>query len=74
MSACLRPRFFWTPTPPSPPKGGLALYITDLGTKNVELPLELQGSATTHSVGFVELSSLPIYLEDFTLAKWSNWH
>ena len=45
----------------------LALYIGDLSTKNLEnlLIFELQGSVTTHFEGFVELSSLPLYLERF---------
>ena len=55
-----KPRFLW-----------LALYISDLSTKNLEnrLPFDLKGSATTHFEGFVELSSLLIYLELFGFCK-----
>ena len=47
--------------------GRLALYIGDLRTNNLEnrLPFELQCWLTTHFEGYVELSSLPLYLETF---------
>ena len=47
------------------------LYITDLSTKNSEnrLPFELKCWATTHFKGFVELSSLLMYLERFGFCK-----
>ena len=59
----------------TPPRG-LTLYIGDLRTKNLEnrLPFDLHGMTTTHFEGFVELSSLLIYLELLAFAKWSNWH
>ena len=46
---------------------GLTLYIGDLRTQNLEnrLPFELQRWVTTLFKGFVELSSLPLYLERF---------
>ena len=47
------------------------LYITDLSTKNSEnrLPFELKCWATIHFKGFVELSSLLMYLERFGFCK-----
>ena len=49
----------------------LMLYITDMSTKNSEnrLPFELKCWATTHFKGFVELSSLLMYLERFGFCK-----
>ena len=43
------------------------LYIGDLRTQHLEnrLPFELLCSATTYFKGFVELSSLPLYLGRF---------
>ena len=48
------------------PASWLTLYIGDLSSKNLgnRLPFELQCWSATHFEGFVELSALPLYIEN----------